>query len=529
MLVHDFLRRAAGHSPGATAIIEPKRAINYADLDALADRAASMLRQQRIERGDRVVLALENSIEFVGLYFGAMRAGAIVVPLPPGARNDRFPAAIADCAPRACVVDRSAAVDPHVALALRGVPTVLVHRNSGDAGLTPGQEHWRSLQAELQAPASATSLPGQTDLDLASIIYTSGSTGAPRGVMLSHRNIAANTESILEYLMLTARDRVMCVLPLYYVYGLSLLHTHVAAGGSIVLDNRFTYPNVVLEGMQALSVTGFAGVPSTFALLLHRSNLTSLEFPTLRYVTQAGGGMPPARILEWLERGPRVPFYVMYGATEASARLTYLPPEHLRRKLGSIGLPIPGVELQVIKEDDAIANAGEVGELVARGENISSGYWNNPVETRERFGPLGYRTGDLGYADEDGYLFLVGRRHDMIKVGAHRVGPKEIEDVLHEHRDVHEAAVIGIPDDILGEVPIAFVSLRDGVDWSREGLERFCHQRLPGHKVPVRFIVMRELPKLPGIGKLDKVTLRAMGLSESSAGSSTDRRIPLES
>ena len=224
----------------------------------------------------------------------------------------------------------------------------------------------------------------------------------------------------------------MCVLPFYYVYGLSLLHTHLAVGGSVVIDNRFVYPNVVLREMQEHAVTGFAGVPSTFALLLHRSELESTQLPALRYVTQAGGAMPVARIQEWLERGPNVPFYVMYGATEASARLTFLDPARLREKAGSIGKAIPNVEIRIVKDDGTLAAPHEIGELVARGANIAHGYWNNPDETCEKFGPLGYRTGDLGYADDEGYLFLVGRRHDMLKVGAHRVGAKEIEDVLQE-------------------------------------------------------------------------------------------------
>jgi acyl-CoA synthetase (AMP-forming)/AMP-acid ligase II len=369
--------------------------------------------------------------------------------------------------------------------------------------LVAGADLLDALDAASVEPADVRSI----DVDLAAIIYTSGSTGAPRGVMLTHRNIVSNTESIVTYLRLTAADRVMCVLPFYYVYGLSLLHTHMAVGGSVVVDNRFTFPNVVLTAMQQQHVTGFAGVPSTFALLLHRSNLDEVTLPDLRYVTQAGGGLPPARILEWLERGPKVPFYVMYGATEASARLTYLPPAELRRKLGSIGRAIPNVEIVVVGDEGGVVPPGEVGELVARGANISPGYWNNPEESGQRFSPLGYRTGDLGYADEEGYLFLVGRRHDMLKVGAHRVGAKEIEDVLHEYPGVHEVAVVGVPDELLGEVPVAFLAMRDSEREDAEALLQFCRTRLATHKLPARFIFQPELPKTPGVGKIDKLAL----------------------
>jgi long-chain acyl-CoA synthetase len=345
-------------------------------------------------------------------------------------------------------------------------------------------------------------------IDLAAIIYTSGSTGAPRGVMLTHLNIVSNTRSIVSYLGLTAHDRVMCVLPFYYVYGLSLLHTHVAVGGTVVIDNRFIFPNVVLGAMQEQEVTGFAGVPSTFALLLHKSNLANMTFPHLRYVTQAGGGMPPARITEWLARGPKVPFFVMYGATEASARLTYLEPAELERKLGSIGRPVPNVEVLVLKDDGEPAARGEVGELVARGSNVALGYWNNPEESARRFGAEGYRTGDLGYADEEGFLYLVGRRDDMIKVGGQRVGAKEIEDVLHECPGVLEAAVIGASHPILGEAPVAFVVMQpDTPPGVTVPVEAFCRARLAPFKVPVEIVLRAELPKM-AIGKLDRAALR---------------------
>jgi long-chain acyl-CoA synthetase len=266
---------------------------------------------------------------------------------------------------------------------------------------------------------------------------------------------------------------------------------------------------VIMRSMQHNAVTGFAGVPSTFAVLLDRVDLAQLNWPALRYVTQAGGGMPPARIEEWRRRVPNVDFYVMYGATEAAARLTYLEPGALERKLGSIGQPIPNVDIRVIKEDGTPAKPGEVGELLAQGANISCGYWNDPQETNAKFGPMGYRTGDLGYVDDDGYLFLVGRKDDMIKTGAHRIGPKEIEDVLCQHPHVRETAVIGAPHVILGEAPVAFVVLTPGAGQDSDVLRAFCHQQLAPFKVPVRFYFVEQLPRLAGSGKLDRVTLRA--------------------
>lgn len=512
MLVHQLLSRAAERTPGATAIIEPSCTISYGLLDRLANRFASILRGSGVRRGDRVVIALENSIEMVAGYFGAMKAGAVAVPLPHGPRSDRLARAIADCTPAACIVSGATASD---AATFAGVPVVFVDYGHREAV----QPQFPSARALAVALARASAEPVDVpciDQDLAAIVYTSGTTGLPRGVMLRHRNIIANTESIVSYLELTAADRVMCVLPLYYVYGLSLLHTHMAVGGSLILDNRFAYPNVILEAMRDHEATGFAGVPSNFALLLGLSNLREFALPHLRYVTQAGGGMAPARILEWLERGLEAPFYVMYGATEASARLTYLPPATLRAKLGSIGVPIPNTEIVVVTDEGKPAAPFEHGELVARGANISCGYWNAPQETAERFTPLGYRTGDLGYADHEGFLYLTGRRDDMMKLGAHRVGAQEIEHVIAEYRNVFEVAVVAAPHHVLGEVPFAFVSFRDENWPTPDQLRAFCGMRLPAHKVPAQIVLCAELPK-GASGKIDKagLRLRAAALAES--------------
>lgn len=490
MQLHDLLTRSAGRTPDAPLVIDRAGTCSYGDIERRSNQVAHLLCETGVRRGDRVVLALENSATWISAFYGILKAGAVAVPLAHGVKSDRLDHAVADARPSACIVDG------RMAPAIRALPGD--RRVFGD-----------DIEAVLSGmPAGDRPDVRGIDLDLAAIIYTSGSTGAPRGVMLSHLNLRANTESIVEYLALTGADRMMAVLPFYYVYGLSLLNTHVAAGGSLVLENRFAFPAVVLKAMQQREVTGLAGVPSTFAFLLHRSPVATMRFPALRYVTQAGGPMSPAHIREWRAAVPGVPFYVMYGATEAGARLAFLEPSELDRREGSIGRAIPNVELRVVTDDGREAAAGEVGELVARGSNISSGYWNDPAGTSAAFGPLGYRTGDLGYADADGFLYLVGRRADMLKVGAHRVGAKEIEDIVSEHPSVHEVAVIGEPHDLLGEVPVAVVTPRNGqVDVA--GVLALCRGRLADYKVPAKIVVREELPK-SGAGKIDKQLLRRM-------------------
>jgi long-chain acyl-CoA synthetase len=505
MLVHDLLSRSARRVPDSIAVIESAATVTYAQLECRAADVAAALQRSGVRRGDRVILALENSSAFIACYFGVLKAGAVVVPLPSGSRSDRLPLALTDCTPAACIVDETTwpvVAASASAQSLCGRFVLPRHGSRSAAEIVLADVTVTKDRGSLLPQAVSMS-----ERDLAAIIYTSGSTGAPRGVMLTHVNICANTASIVEYLGLTDADRMMVVLPFYYVYGLSLLHTHLAVGGSLVLDNRFAFPNVILNAMRDHGVTGFAGVPSTFAMLLHRSNLRSMSFPALRYVTQAGGPMPPARVNEWLEALPGVPFVIMYGATEAAARLAYLPPSELRRRPGSIGRAIPNVELRILRDDGSVAAVGEAGELVARGSNISPGYWNCPDETHARFGPDGFRTGDLAFADADGFLYLVGRRHDMIKVGAHRVSAKEIEEVLHEHPAVHEAAVIGVPHPLLGEVPVAHVVLREAGQATELDLIVFCRVRLAEPKVPSRIVFSSDLPK-SGSGKIDKRLLQ---------------------
>ena len=506
MLVHHYLRRSAAATPDAVAIIDGRRRVSYAELADLTVRFANLLIAGGVAPGDRVVIAIENSAEFVACYFGALEAGAVAVPLPPGARSDRLAAACRDCLPAACVADRAAA-ELVAASAPDSLKLLLV---SGPIeGLTAASStRIERLRAAIERSPADRPDVRRIDADLAAIIYTSGSTGEPRGVMLSHLNICANTASIVEYLELTANDRMVVVLPFFYVYGLSLLHTHVAVGGSLVLVNSLAFPNVVVTAMRTHAVTGFAGVPSTYALLLQRSSLATTPLPSLRYATQAGGAMPPSRIREWLTAMPAVPLYVMYGATEAAARLAYLEPSDLPARIGSIGRAIPNVDLRIVREDGSVAEPGEVGEIVARGSNIAAGYWNHPDETAERFRADGFHTGDLGRQDEDGCFYVVGRRGDMLKVGGNRVSAREIEDAICECPGVFDAAVVAIDHDILGQAPVAFVILHQGAA-SEDDVAAFCRRRLAEAKVPVAVIALGELPK-NAAGKVDKRQLRSM-------------------
>ena len=325
----------------------------------------------------------------------------------------------------------------------------------GDAASLPSSRTAGSTRT--WAPAPPAPSPALDPASPALILYTSGSTGRPRGVVQTFRNLDANTRSIVQYLRLAESDRALVVLPLYYCYGRSVLQTHLFAGGSVFLETRTAFPRVVLEALAAEGCTGIAGVPLTFEIIRRQVDVSSIAFPALRYLTQAGGAMAPETIAWVREKFSPARLFVMYGQTEATARLSYLPPESAEEKKGSIGIAIPGVELRVVDEQGRELPRGEIGNLVARGENVTPGYLDEPEETAAILRDGWLWTGDLALRDADGFFFHRGRSKEILKIGGHRVSPIEIEHVVAEHPGVAEAAVIGVAHEIMGEVPSAFV------------------------------------------------------------------------
>lgn len=503
MLVHELLERSVDRAPDAELLIEGANRFSYGAIEALANRVANLLQKLGVMRGERVALFEQNSHRYVAWYFGILKAGAVCVPINTASDVGMLEHFLSDSG--ACALMVGPSLERLVSRASQRLGQVRTVISAGLTTLTSDRSIACVTNIEGES-ASRPALPLQPD-DVAAIIYTSGSTGRPRGATLSHGGLAANTLAIVEYLHLVDTDRALQILPFYYVYGKSVLNTHVAVGGSIVIENRFRYPNVALDTLEAERCTGLSGVPSTFAILLNHSNFSERQLPSLRYITQAGGAMSPA-LIERLVSSTAAEVFVMYGATEASARLSYLPPSELKEGLGSIGYPIAGVTLKPIREDGSACVVGEVGELVASGPNIMLGYWNDPVETAKVLDDRGYHTGDLGRLDEHGRLWIVGRSKDMLKAGGHRISPREIEDELQAHGAVHEAAVIGVYDETLGESIKAFVVLAPGAHVESAALARFLSERLPTYKVPQQWAFVPELPKNES-GKVMKQALRA--------------------
>ena len=328
--------------------------------------------------------------------------------------------------------------------------------------------------------------------------------------MVTHANIVANTDSIIDCLDLTQNDRMMVVLPFHYCFGTSLLHTHLRVGGSLVVGSRFGYLEDMLRRLEHSECTGFAGVPSHFQILLRNSSLRKKIFPHLRYVQQAGGHLAPSFVHELRQVLPHTRIYIMYGQTEATARLAWLPPECLEAKTGSIGTAIPGVTLRVLSSVGTEVRPGEIGEIVAEGENITLGYWRSPDESARYFRDGRLFTGDLATVDDDGFIFLVDRAKDFVKCAGRRISCRQIEDRLLESEALLEAAVVGVPDEVLGEALKIFLVLGhlDSID-IKELVRTRCGAYLPYQLKSKDIVILSRLPK-NSAGKVLKQELKKL-------------------
>ena len=499
--VADFLLEGKPADRIALRLLSEER--TYGELRAAANAFACYFDEIGCRKGERVILAGENSFFWVGAYLGILRAGLVCVPLPTTVTAEDLAHVLAVTESRVAAVQAGFAAK-HASL-FRGTHLITDREIRGLPGLLT-----EASFAEIKSHIPSVRTPArevESD-DLAALMFTSGSTGTPRGVMVSHRNIIANTESIIEYLGLTEADRMMTVLPFHYCFGTSLLHTHLRVGASLVMDSRFMYPEVILQRMLETECTGFAGVPSHFQILLRSSALRKKTFPHLRYVQQAGGHLAPAFIRELKQALPGTQIFIMYGQTEATARLSYLPPELLDKKLGSVGKGIPGVKLRVLDESGLKVQPGAVGEIVAEGENVALGYWREPAETATMFRNGALHTGDLATVDQDGFIYIVDRAKDFLKCGGRRVSCRQIEDQLLEYHELLEVAVRPIPDDVLGEGVKAFVVPQSPNGTGlKERLYHFCRNNMPSQLVPRDIVVVQALPK-NSAGKVLKEKLR---------------------
>lgn len=504
-LIHHFLENSAEKFPDKAAVIHEKKRMTYSQINHAANHLSEYLFQIGVKKGCLIPMIFENSPEYIITYYGIMKTGAVAVPLGTDLKPDSISFYIKELDARILIASSrfEKLLKASDLLSLGISDLVLGNSSSAWNGKPIHVADFTSIITS-DKPCDSPNVSIDSD-DLANIIYTSGSTGMPKGVMLSHTNIIENTNSICTYLKLTDKDIQMVVLPFFYVMGQSLMNTHIAVGGSLVINNTFAYPATVIQQMIDEKVTGFSGVPSTYAYLLHKSPLKARreELLHLRYCSQAGGHMASHVKLSLKEALPsHTNIYIMYGATEASARLAYLEPDQLTRKTDSIGKAIPNVELYVADSIGQPVADGEVGELIGKGPNIMLGYFKDPDLTSKKLGPEGYHTGDLCYRDSEGYFFLAGRQDDLIKVGGHRINPQEIEDFLMASDLIIEVAVVSVSDELMGNKLVAVVVPKD--DFFEDAtLMAYCHKVIPRFKHPSKIVCTRSLPKKIS-GKTDR-------------------------
>jgi len=506
MQIHHLLEQSSEAFPDKDAVWDRERWYTYRELNTAADGVAAFLVNKGMNRGDRIALLLDNSFDYTAAYFGILKAGAVVVGLNTETTAEALEYLLVNSDAR-CLVTQGK-YRKHVFPALPSCPLVeqLVFTDDSAPEVDSPSVKTTTLK-EIYDGYKYPVFVRSIDIDLAEIVYTSGSTGKPKGVMLTHLNLVSNMRSICRYLDLTGDDRIMVVLPFYYIYGKSLLLTHILTGGSVIIDNRFVYPNKILETMKAAGATGFAGVPSTFMILLNRSLLKETRLDTLRYVTQAGGAMAPAVQKEVVKAFSPAQVFIMYGATEAAPRLSWLDPELLFSKWGSIGIPVDNVDLLILDGDGNEVPRGETGEIAARGSNIMRGYWKDQEETDKVLRNGFYYTGDLGKQDEDGFFYVVGRTKDMIKVKGFRISAKEIEEAILEIGEIHETAVVGVEDPVLGEAILALVIPKEKGWKDEQKIRDYLGKKLPPIKQPKQIQFRESFPKNES-GKVLKAALR---------------------
>jgi long-chain acyl-CoA synthetase len=508
--VEEFLESSARRLPDKVALVCDDRRWTYAELDRHADRLAAAFRQLGVQAGDRIAVHLDNSAAAVIAIFATLKAGGVFVLVNPTTKAAKLGYILRDCSATALIADGRRHQVLSEALAMHPELGTVVITGGGPMPAFTGRHTVASFDALIDESPAEPRGPAGIDVDLAALVYTSGSTGVPKGVMLTHLNMSTAAASITTYLENSEDDVILNVLPLSFDYGLYQVLMAFRMGARVILERAFTYPHTVLAALSRERATGFPIVPTIAALLL-QLDLTRYPFPDLRYITNTGASLPVAHIAALRRWLPHVRLYAMYGLTECK-RVSYLPPEEIDRRPLSVGKAMPNVETMLVDADGRVLPAPATGELVVRGTNVMQGYWNLPEATAEVLGPgalSGERwlhTGDIFRTDEDGFLYFVGRRDDIIKSRGEKVSPREVENALYGLPDVVAAAVVGEADDVLGHAVVAYIVRGEGSTLTEQDVLRHCGRHLEDVMLPRRVQFLADMPRT-ATGKIDRRAL----------------------
>lgn len=512
MLVNELLEQTTQRSPSKTALVCKNQRYTYTDVNQAANSLANALAAEGFQRHEPAIVYLDNSPETVISLYGILKAGGIFVIVNSKVKPRKLAYILADCRAKTLITDTSHYKQLSQASedfsGLRRVVFIDYEKAGTLEPLSAGVKHL-SFKKMVRDDKPGVTRPANIDVDLASLIYTSGSSGNPKGVMLTHHNMVTAVNSITQYLENIDSDIIMDTLPLSFDYGLYQVLMAFKFGGTVILENGFVFPEQIIKKVVQEQVTGWPVVPTMAAMLCRLKNLENHDFSRLRYVTSTGQVLPTNHIARLRQVFPKTKIFSMYGLTECK-RVSYLPPKDLDRKPNSVGIAIPNTEVYIVDEaGQEITEPGKSGELVVRGSTVMQGYWGLPEETRRAIRSGSYPgekvlyTGDLFKKDEEGYLYFLGRKDDIIKTSGHMVSPKEVENVLCEMEDIVEAAVIGVDDEILGRAIKAFVCLAENSKVTEKEIIAFCLKNLEDHAVPKYVSIQTSLPRNDS-GKIQK-------------------------
>jgi acyl-CoA ligase (AMP-forming) (exosortase A-associated) len=491
--IEEALLQRAAVSPDAVALEDLDRRLNYGELLSWASAVAQLLRRRGCRRGDHVAIFLDKSLEQVVALLGVWLAGGVAVPIAPTLKRQQLE----------YIVTHSESV------LLVSAPFKL-RRAFADVPEGPGALELVVVpDRDARAHEPLAPIEPRHD-DAAALLYTSGSTGLPKGVVVSHENLCTGARIVSRYLALRPDDRVLSVLPFSFDYGLNQLLISIRVGACLVLQRSLRAVDIV-QTLERASITVLAGVPTLWLQLLDpKSTFEQTALPALRIITNSGGVFPVEAVSRYRQHLPGCQIFLMYGLTEAF-RSTFLPPDQIDDRPSSIGKAIPECEMLVLDESGALVEPGEPGELVHRGPTVSLGYWRDPAATADKFRPdpldpsaarLVVYSGDIVRMDDDGYLYFVGRRDQMIKAYGYRISPTEVESVIFQSGSVREIVVLGVADELAGQRTVVYCVPGDG--FSPEKLAEYCRREMPSYMLPREIIVCTDFPRTAS-GKVDRM------------------------